>query len=365
MEASLRGIVGKETKFAEVDGALSGPLLGYVAAMASSLAARPCFEAEEWSATHPYLSAVLGSEAAGVAAGKAFLERCYEEVTARKREGEAVEEEGEDLCNCQFSLAYGAKILLNMATLHLKRGKRYGLCGPNGAGKSTLMRAISVGQVEGFPPADQLRTVYVEHDIQASLADLAVVEFVFHDPAVEKMGVAHKEVETMLASVGFSPEMQAMPVAALSGGWKMKLALARAMLLRADILLLDEPTNHLDVTNVAWLMNYLKSLDRVTSMIVSHDSGFLDDVCTHIIHYEGRKLKNYRGNLSAFVKAVPEARSYYELAASPLKFKFPEPGFLDGVKTKDKAILKMTNVGRRHLAALPTLSPACLPGCPS
>ena len=147
-------------------------------------------------------------------------------------------------------------------------------------------------------------------------------------------------VEETLSSVGFSPEMQAAPVASLSGGWKMKLALgevqdiranallngldlisdasaccmlsacclvhsstvatnlllaaARAMLMRADIMLLDEPTNHLDVTNVAWLEKYLTGLDNVTSMIVSHDSGFLDNVCTDIIHYEDRKLKRYR-----------------------------------------------------------------------
>lgn len=78
------------------------------------------------------------------------------------------EEEGEDLCNCEFSLAYGGKILLNNARLHLKRGQRYGLCGPNGAGKSTLMRAIANGQLDGFPPKSELRTVYVEHDIDAS-----------------------------------------------------------------------------------------------------------------------------------------------------------------------------------------------------
>ena len=64
--------------------------------------------------------------------------------------------------------------------------------------------------------------------------------------------------------------------------------------MRADIMLLDEPTNHLDVTNVAWLEKYLTGLDDVTSMIVSHDSGFLDNVCTDIIHYEDRKLKRYR-----------------------------------------------------------------------
>lgn len=85
---------------------------------------------------------------------------------------------------------------------------------------------------------------------------------------------------------------------------------------QADILLLDEPTNHLDVTNVAWLENYLNNLKTVTSIIVSHDSGFLDRVCSDIIHYANRKLKVYKGNLSAFVAAVPEAQSYYALEAT-------------------------------------------------
>ena len=104
----------------------------------------------------------------------------------------------------------------------------------------------------------------------------------------------HKQVEEVLGSVGFTDAMQAQPVASLSGGWKMKLALARAMLMKADIMLLDEPTNHLDVKNVKWLQDYLISLKDVTSMIVSHDSGFLDAVCSNIIHYEGRKLRLYR-----------------------------------------------------------------------
>ena len=74
---------------------------------------------------------------------------------------------------------------------------------------------------------------------------------------------------------------------------------ARAMLMKADIMLLDEPTNHLDVTNVAWLENYLTHLPDVTSMVVSHDSGFLDHVCTGIIHYENRKLKHYKVSSAA------------------------------------------------------------------
>jgi elongation factor 3 len=128
----------------------------------------------------------------------------------------------------------------------------------------------------------------------------------------------------------------------------MKLELARAMLMEADILLLDEPTNHLDVTNVAWLTKYLNSLKNVTSIIVSHDSAFIDDICSHIIHYEQRKLKTYKGNLSEFVKTHPEAKSYYSLTANVQAFKLPDPGFLEGVKSKDRAILKMTNVGFQY-----------------
>ena len=158
-----------------------------------------------------------------------------------------------------------------------------------------------------------------------------------------------EEIEKTLESVGFTPEMRQKPISSLSGGWKMKLALARAMLWNADILLLDEPTNHLDVVNVAWLENYLTHLPTVTSIIVSHDSSFLDNVCTGIIHYEDLRLSQYRGNLSEFVKQKPEARSYYELSNLNLKFKFPEPGFLEGVKSKDRAILKMNKAGIRYV----------------
>jgi len=217
------------------------------------------------------------------------------------------------------------------------------------------MRAIANGQVEGFPPPTELKTVYVEHDIDGSVADLVPAEFIFTDPTFK--GIPKEEIVSQLRDVGFTEELLAKGVAALSGGWKMKLALVRAMLQKADILLLDEPTNHLDVHNVAWLQNYLVGLTNVTSIIVSHDSGFLDFVCTNILHYENRKLRTYRGNLSEFVKQKPEARSYYELSASPISFKFPEPGFLEGVKTKDKAILKMMKVGFAYPgAAKKTLS---------
>jgi elongation factor 3 len=117
-------------------------------------------------------------------------------------------------------------------------------------------------QVEGFPSPDEVRTFYVEHDIDGSEEETSVLQFILTDKRI----LANKEevIET-LASVGFSDERQAQAIGSLSGGWKMKLALARAMLFKADILLLDEPTNHLDVVNVAWLENYLTNLKTCTS----------------------------------------------------------------------------------------------------
>lgn len=254
------------------------------------------------------------------------------------------EDDGEDLCNCEFSLAYGAKILLNKTQFRLKRNRRYGLCGPNGAGKSTLMRAIANGQVEGFPTQEECRTVYVEHDIDGTDAETSVVDFVIADGMV---GLTKESVEEKLREFSFTEEMIRMPISSLSGGWKMKLALARAVLKNADILLLDEPTNHLDTVNVAWLVNYLKTCG-ITSIIVSHDSGFLDNVVEYIIHYEGFKLRKYKGNLSEFVKKCPSAQLYYELGASEMEFRFPEPGFLEGVKTKQKAIVKVSNMSFQY-----------------
>ncbi|CAG9464472.1 unnamed protein product [Pedinophyceae sp. YPF-701] len=336
--AALKEEIGK----AGHKGAVDEDMLTYVAAQCASLIARRSFAAAQWQGV---ITEYLGTPAA---VATAFMERCYKEA-ADKEKNEEEEEDGEDLCDCEFSLAYGGKILLNNARLHLKTGKRYGLCGPNGAGKSTLMRAIANGQIEGFPTADQLRCIYVEHDIDGSNADTPAVDFVAENELLQKMGVTRDDVEKMLTSVGFTEELRNKPVGSLSGGWKMKLALSRAMLQKADILLLDEPTNHLDVANVKWLMDYLIGLERVTSVLVSHDSGFLDTVCTDILHYEKNlKLKKYRGNLSAFVKLRPEAKSYYELQATQIKFTFPEPTYLEGVNSKGKAIIKVTNMSFQY-----------------
>jgi elongation factor 3 len=253
-----------------------------------------------------------------------------------------------DLCKCEFSLAYGGKILLNTAKLHMKKGKKYGLIGPNGCGKSTLMKAIANGQLEGFPSKAELRTCYVEHDIQAIQESFSVLQYVLSDPMVAESlkpdEPGEVQVIKQLSSLGFTDKMIHGNVTALSGGWKMKCALARALLSNVSLMLLDEPTNHLDLINAAWLTNYIAGLTDVSCMLVSHDTGFLDKVCSHIIHYESFKLRAYKGNLTNFVAKKPEARAYYELSATQFKFNFPEPGFLDGVRSKDKAILKCMKV---------------------
>lgn len=248
-----------------------------------------------------------------------------------------------EIVNTDFSLAYGGMLLLSHTNITLHKGHRYGLCGRNGAGKSTLMRSIAEGKLDGFPTKDELKTCFVEHN-QGEDADLSVIDFISKDPELAASG--RQRISDTLIEVGFTagPEgRQQEKVGSLSGGWKMKLALARAMLMRADVLLLDEPTNHLDVSNVKWLEEYLKSHTEITSLVVSHDSGFLDNICTDIYHYEGKKLVCYPGNLAAFVQAKPEAKSYYTLSASQVSFKFPSPGLLTGVKSSTRAIIRMSN----------------------
>lgn len=248
--------------------------------------------------TEPYLKQFLKEPQAGLIAQALQMHFIDED---RRKFGQPIKEDtGEvEIVNTDFSLAYGGMLLLSHTNIRLLKGHRYGLCGRNGAGKSTLMRSIAEGKLEGFPSKDQLKTCFVEHN-QGEDADLSILEFIAKDPALAATG--RERISAVLSEVGFTAGPQGRQqdkVGSLSGGWKMKLALARAMLMGADVLLLDEPTNHLDVSNVKWLQDYLKSHTEITSLIVSHDSGFLDEVCTDIYHYEGKKLVCYPGNLAA------------------------------------------------------------------
>ena len=322
-------------------------IINYVGAIAGQLVDEKDSDATIWTQNAtPYIIAIVGEEDAKSVA-ETLRKRASPEAAA-SNDIPSDEEEGEDLCNCTFSLAYGAKILLNQTHLRLKRGQRYGLLGPNGSGKTTLMRAINNEQLEGFPKKDEVKTVYVEHDLDAADTEQTVIGWTLKKLTEVGLNPVESEVNDKLVNeFGFQPDQLAAPITALSGGWKMKLALCRAVFENPDILLLDEPTNHLDVKNVEWLENYLKT-SPCTSIMVSHDSRFLDDVIQHVIHYERFKLKRYRGTLSEFVKRVPSARSYYELGASDMEFKFPEPGFLEGVKTKSKAIIRVSNMSFQY-----------------
>ena len=322
------------------------PVLEYASAVAGQLVDERETEPSTWATNlKPFVAVVVGEAEADKVVES--LRKKASPGVADEDEAEDDEDEGEDLCHCTFSLAYGAKILLNQTSLRLKRGQRYGLCGPNGSGKSTLMRAINNEQVEGFPKQSEVKTVFVEHDLDSADTEMTTIDWTMKKLAEAEVDVPRADVEARLAEFGFSAQMISGQITALSGGWKMKLALCRAVFEAPDILLLDEPTNHLDVVNVKWLEDYLTS-SPCTSIIVSHDSGFLDNVCQHIIHYERFKLKRYKGNLKEFVRRVPSGRSYYELGASEMEFAFPEPGFLEGVKTKAKAILRATNMSFQY-----------------
>lgn len=212
--------------------------LGYMASLISVMFETRVLSLADWTPTlSPYLDTIVGHSNAK-AVIKPILEHFVAVDKARQKESEHFDpDEGEELANCEFSLAYGGMILLNNTNLRLTRGQRYAILGPNGCGKSTLMRAIANGQLEGFPPADELKTVFVEHNLQASEAELTVLDFCLFEKDFDR-----QTVSDTLASVGFDDFRRDQPVGSLSGGWKMKLELARAMLENADILLLDEPT---------------------------------------------------------------------------------------------------------------------------
>lgn len=310
----------------------------YLANLAVSLADVKDFTTETWT----------GVFSGSLSADLIDQLRLFAESNSVVPEEEDEDDDAELLCDCDFSLAFGSKILLNGTKLKLKRGHRYGLIGKNDCGKTSLMRAIANNQIEGFPDPSTVRTIFVETDVQGDLSELTVLDYLFNHPMLKDCGVSRDEMAKTLISVGFGndgPASIEQQVGRLSGGWRMKLALARAMLLKADILLLDEPTNHLDPMNRAWVENYLTSLDNVTSIMVSHDAGFLERVCNNIIHIDFLKLKNYKGSLEHFVQQVPEAKAFFELKSTDkYKFKFPEPGLLEGITSKGKHIMKMSNI---------------------
>lgn len=233
----------------------------------------------------------------------------------------------------QLSLMRGTKPLFDNTDLTLNPGDKIGLIGANGAGKSTLFgmlrdelhpdqgsidfpRSWRVAYVAQETPA--LDSPAIEYAIDGDTTlrklekELADVE-AMHDQeaAGHRMGelyglladadayTVRSRGEQLLAGLGFSQDQMTQPVSSFSGGWRMRLNLAQALMCPSDLLLLDEPTNHLDLDAIIWLEDWLKRYAG-TLIVISHDRDFLDGVVNVIVHIDERKLKRYSGHYSSF-----------------------------------------------------------------
>jgi len=343
MDATVAAVASSKARKPEL-----APIFAIAAAQCSMLNEIGEYKSEAWMKSVVTTLTVLGGLKGAVAKEIVEKIRVIAEASKVVVEEDEVDDDAEVLCDLPFGLAYGNKVLLRKTRLKLLRGHKYGLLGQNDCGKTSLLQALADYKIDGFPAADVCRTVFVATDIKTELADFSVIDYMFNDPLLKDSGRSKDEMEKMLNSVGFrqgSPANTTQKVGTLSGGWRMKLALSRAMLLRADILLLDDPTNHLDAYNLKWIETYLQSLTTVTCIMVSHDAGLLTRVCNQIIEIDEMKLHYFRGNLEAFVAMKPEAKCYFELAKEgKIHFNFPKPGALPGITSKGKAILRMTNI---------------------
>merc|ERR1712137_1462632 len=137
------------------------------------------------------------------------------------------------------------------------------------------------------------------------------------------------------------------PITTYSGGWKVKMQLACARLINADILMIDDPTGHLDVKNIQWVKNWLGNFPG-SIIATSANTTFMDEMCTHIVDFHDRKLRQFKANqgevLTKYVEAYPEKAAYFELSDKNETWVFPVPGALEGVKSRGRTIMKMTDV---------------------
>ena len=242
----------------------------------------------------------------------------------------------------QLELRRGSNALFSNANLTIFPGQKMGIIGANGCGKSSLFAcfqgelAPDAGELS-IPSAWSIATVAQE----TPALDCSALDFVLQGdeqlyPVLlqlrqnddgEQMAAAHLQMEqlngytaearagTLLAGLGFNGDMQQQQVKSFSGGWRMRLNLARALMKPSQLLLLDEPTNHLDLDAVLWLEKYLTSYDG-TLLLISHDRDFLDAVTDSIVHIERQELQLYKGNYSQFerqrAERLAQQQSMYE-----------------------------------------------------
>lgn len=242
-----------------------------------------------------------------------------------------------------LTLRRGTKVLLQDANASINPGERVGVIGPNGAGKSTLFamvrdelhadggsfdlpRHIRVSHVlQETPGVEQPALDYVlDGDVtlrrwQRELADAearddgnAIGEIYAH-LADAGFYDADARASALMLGLGFSVPQLRLPVASFSGGWRMRLNLARALLCPSDMLLLDEPTNHLDIEAILWLGDWLRRYPG-TILVISHDREFLDTVINRVWHLDQQKVVEYRGNYTDFVAARAERQSQQQAA---------------------------------------------------
>ena len=234
-----------------------------------------------------------------------------------------------------IALRRGRKVLIENASFQIHAGQRMGVIGANGSGKSSLF-AMLLGELEpddgelAIDPKDEIAHVAQEsphgsgaavdyvmdgdrelRDVQAAIAQAEA------DPDKPDVHLLYERMETidgftaesrasrLLHGLGFAADEYTKPVKEFSGGWRMRLNLARALMCRSDILLLDEPTNHLDLPAILWLERWLKRYEGIL-LVVSHDRDFLDQICTRIAHIENESISLFTGNYSQFEKLRAE-----------------------------------------------------------
>ena len=205
---------------------------------------------------------------------------------------------------------YSTRVLLKDVTAHLRPGSRVGLVGPNGAGKTTLFRMIleeespDKGTIRKRP---RLRIGYLPQELE-TITGKTVLDATHRDMYPEH------EAERILMGLGFSEIDFSRQIEKLSGGYRMRVALAHLLLTNPDVLLLDEPTNHLDKPTQRWFEQFLLN-SEMTLLIISHDTAFLDRVVTHIWDLRHHKIEEYRGNYTSFIKIRAERDAQRQAAA--------------------------------------------------
>lgn len=289
-----------------------------------------------------------------------------------------------------LGLRRGVKVLLQNTSFTINPKERVGIVGRNGAGKTSLFaliqhqidadsgsldipsswRLASVEQeitdrdrparefvIDGDTHLRQLQNERAQTDEnngeQIAALESALIE--------ADAWTAPSRAEQLLAGLGFKPDQWLLPVGQFSGGWQMRLALARALMAPSDLLLLDEPTNHLDLDAMLWLERWLQSYPG-TVLIISHDTEFLDATATHILHFEQQQLFKYRGNYSQFLSQRAERLRQDQLAWEKQQREVAHlQSFIDRFKAKaTKAKQAQSRV--KALAKMQELAPVRLDG---